>query len=692
MAGEGTPRHTNRLIHEKSPYLLQHAHNPVDWHPWGTEALDKARQEDKMLLVSIGYATCHWCHVMERESFENEEVARYLNERFVPIKVDREERPDVDKIFMDALHALGQQGGWPLNMFATPDGRPVTGGTYFPPVNAHGRRAFRDVLELVADAWQHQRPDLLKNAEALTDHLQQQAGLQSAADVRWDHGPIDTAAALFARTYDRTHGGFGLQQQNKFPPSMGLMLLLRHHRRTGEAAALEMVETTLQKMLAGGIYDQVGGGFHRYSTDARWLVPHFEKMLYNQAHLARAYLEAYRVTGDPLHERVARQTLDYVLRDMTSPEGGFYSATDADSEDVEGEFFVWTPDEIRAALPPVDADFAIELFGVTAAGNFEGKTILHLPRPLPEVAGALELPLPALFERVDRIRRRLYEVRERRVHPLRDDKIVTAWNGMMITSLARAGDLLGERRYLEAAERAMELLWRRNRRPGGSLWRVHLDGSSSVTASLEDYAYIAEALVSLYDATGRREWLERADATAREMVARFHDRERGGFFMSEDDEGGRLIARPKSPNDGAIPSGNSVAVRALALLAARTGESEHRRHAETALAAFAQQIGQQPSAFAYMLLGADELLHAGAGPLEYGANGTVRAKAVLHGWRDGRGALAVELETAEGWHVNAHRPLQDFLIPTELALAGEADGFVFDGLEYSLAETVILGF
>lgn len=681
---DGAPHYVNRLILEDSPYLIQHAHNPVDWYAWGEEAFKKARREDKPVFLSIGYSTCHWCHVMERESFDNVEVAQYLNEHFVAIKVDRERRPDVDDIYMTAVQLLTGRGGWPMSSWLTPDGEPFFGGTYYP------RDVFLNILSQVTEAWRTQRPQVVAQASRLAAAVKQVTAAAGEAAELGDAALASAVEQSLAR-HDPQLGGFS--PAPKFPHEPELLFLLDRVLRTGDARALAAVETSLDHMARGGIYDQVGGGFHRYSTDARWLVPHFEKMLYNQAHLSRVYLEAYRVTGNRLYERVARQTLDYVLRDMTSPQGGFYSATDADSEGKEGEFFVWTPAELREVLPTAlsggDAELAIELFGVTEQGNFEGKNILYLPQPLPAFAEAKDLELDELLTRVDRIRQRLYEVREERIHPLRDDKIVTGWNGMMITSLARAAEVLGEKRYRAAAARAAEFLWKTNRGSDGSLWTVHLAGSSSVEGNLEDYAYLAEGYVSLYDVTREKRWLERAESLAKAMLEQFWDGEAGGFFMSASDEGGRLITRPKSPTDGAIPSGNSVAARVLAMLAARVVDPEYQRKAEASLAAFSGQIRQRPTAFAYMLLGSGELTEGHAGPLEYGARGAVRAQAKMAP----DGELTVELETADGWHVNSHRPLQDFLIPTRLALAEEgSDGFELTAVEYPEAETVTLGF
>ncbi len=676
LRDDGRPLYVNRLILEDSPYLIQHAHNPVDWYPWGPEAFEKARRENKPIFLSIGYSTCHWCHVMEKESFEHEETARLMNERFVSIKVDREQRPDVDAVYMAAVHVMGGRGGWPMSCFLTSDGKPFFGGTYYP------RQAFVDLLQQTSGAWQQQRPQLVAQAEQVADRVSRVTAASGEA-VEVGTELIAAAVDKSLSRHDERLGGFS--PAPKFPHEPELLFLLERALRSGDPRALAAVETSLDHMARGGIYDQVGGGFHRYSTDARWLVPHFEKMLYNQAHVARAYLDASRLTGNMLHERVARQTLDYVLRDMTSPEGAFYSATDADSEGQEGEFFVWTPKEMRAVLPAADADLAIQVFGVSEGGNFEGKNILHLPKSLPEAAAATDIPLADLLARVDRIRLRLYEVREERIHPLRDDKIVTAWNGMMITTLARAGDALGEDRYTDAARRAAEFLWKHNRRDDGRLWRAHLGGNSSVKANHNDYAYFVEALITLYDVTGKAVWLERASALADVMVLRFWDKAGSGFFMSEDDHDGRLLVRPKSPTDGAIPSGNSVAVRAFAMLADRSGEATYRQKAQASLAAFSGQIRRQPTAFAYMLLGADELLHGGAGPLEYGARGVVRAKASLDG-----GRLTVLLDFAEGWHVNSNQPLSEELIPTRLTAAG--DGTALGAVDYPAPELVTLGF
>jgi uncharacterized protein len=678
---DGAPLYVNRLIFEDSPYLLQHAHNPVDWYAWGPEAFERARREGKPIFLSIGYSTCHWCHVMERESFDDEAVAELLNRSFVSIKVDREQRPEVDEVYMTAALVRGVQGGWPLSSFLTSDGKPFFAGTYFP------QDAFMDLLERSADAWERRRSALIDDAErtaAVVTRVTAAAG--AAAEV--GDKLLAAAAQRALGRWDRRRGGF--TPAPKFPREPELLFLLDRSLRAGDGDALTAVAATLDHIARGGIHDQVGGGFHRYATDAEWLVPHFEKMLYTQAQLARAYLEAWRLTGDPLLERVARQTLDFVLRDMTSPDGSFDSATDADSGGAEGAFFVWTPAELRGALPAADAELAIRLFGVTEDGNFEGRNILHLPVPLPDLAAAEEVPLPDLLVRVDRIRARLYAAREERLHPLRDDKIVTAWNAMTITALAAAGETLGEPRYLDGARRAADFLWLHHRRDDGGLWRATLAGEASSPAVQEDYACFAEALVALYDAGGDRTDLERARAVADAMIARFWDAEGGGFYMSEVDPAAPLPARPKGTVDGAAPSGNSVAVRALALLADRLGGDDYRRRAQATLAAFSGGVKRQTGDFAYMLLAAGELLHGAAGPRAHGARGAVTAFATLDAAPGSERGLTVRLDIADGWHVNSDRPLQENLVATRLA-AGDATT-TLDDVDYPAGERVTLAF
>ncbi len=682
LRADGAPLYVNRLILEDSPYLQQHAHNPVNWYPWGAEAFAAARREGKPIFLSIGYSTCHWCHVMEEESFDDEETARLLNEGFVAIKVDREQRPDVDVVYMTAVQLITGRGGWPMSSFLTSGGKPFFGGTYYP------REQFGRLLRRITQLWRDQQPQLIRQAETLAERVALVTTTSGEVAEVGDRLLSQAVEESLSRHDDRL-GGFS--PAPKFPHEPELLFLLDRALRTDDRRALAAVRLSLDRMARGGIYDQVGGGFHRYSTDARWLVPHFEKMLYNQAHLGRAYLAAAWLTGNPFFERVARQTLDYVLRDMTSPDGAFYSATDADSEGAEGVFFLWTPKQIRAALPAADAELAMRVFGITEDGNFEGASILTLPEPLAAVAAGAGIPLSDLLPRIDGIRASLHEAREGRAHPLRDDKIVTAWNAMMITTLAQAGVVLEEERYRDAAVAAADSLWARNRREDGGLWRAHLDGASSVEASQNDYAYLVEALVTLYDLTRQPGFLERACEVADVMIRDFWDEAAGGFYLSRDDHGGRLPVRPKSAHDGAIPSGNSVAVRSLAMLAVRTGRSDYRRRAEGTIAAFSSQIRRQPTAFAYMLLGVTELLHGGAGPTDYGADGVVRAQVSQNA--DGASPsrrLTVRLDIADGWHVNSDQPAGEHLIATRLGT--DREGLTLIDVRYPDAEWVTLGF
>jgi hypothetical protein len=600
MTASPAPKFTNLLAQEKSPYLLQHAHNPVNWHPWGEQAFAKARAEDKLLLVSIGYATCHWCHVMERESFENEETARYLNEHFVAIKVDREERPDVDKIYMDALHAMGQQGGWPLNMFATPDGRPVAGGTYFPPDERYGRRGFREVLEVLAGAWKQQRQDIFNNAEALTAHLQQQAGLRSMTGQQWDHSPIEAAVALFKRAFDRTHGGFTLQPQNKFPPSMGLMLLLRHHARTGDAEALAMVEQTLHRMLSGGIYDQLGGGLSRYSTDPQWTVPHFEKMLYDNALFAQALVEAWQVTKRDFYRAYAEDVLEYVRRDMSSPAGAFYSAEDADSEGEEGKFYVWRPAEVATLLDGEDARAAMTYWNITPAGNFEhAATILTAPRPLAEVAQSMAMGEEQLAERLQRARETLFLARCKRIRPLRDDKVLTSWNALTISAFAKAGRAFGDPAHVETAARAARFLLAHLRDPDGRLLRRWREGEARFKAYLVDYSQLAIACLDLYEVSGRAEWFDHALALMRDVNRLFRNPDGPYFDTGSDAE--PLLARNMEGYDGVEPSGNSSAALAFLRLHAYGVREGFDQDALRIFSGFTEHLSKTGVSFAAML-------------------------------------------------------------------------------------------
>jgi hypothetical protein len=589
-------KHTNRLQNETSPYLQQHAHNPVDWYPWGEEALAKARAENKPILLSIGYSACHWCHVMERESFENEEIAALMNENFVNIKVDREERPDLDQIYMNAVQLMLGHGGWPLTVFLTPDLVPFYGGTYFPPEDRHRLPGFPRVVTGVADAYRS-RPDEI--AETTTSFLNELRRMNVAheSDEPLNTPLLDAAHAALARTYDKRHGGFG--GAPKFPASMNLDFLLRTHLRTGDAGALEMVTHTCRKMAEGGLYDQLGGGFHRYSTDAQWLVPHFEKMLYDNALLSRLYLHAYQVTGEEFFRRVAEETFDYVVREMTDAGGAFYSTQDADSEGVEGKFFVWTIEEIEELLGAEDARLVSAYYGASAGGNFEEKNILNVPRPAQAVAAELGVPDERLRETVERSRPTLFAAREKRIKPGRDEKAIAAWNGMMLTSFAEASSVLGREDYRRIAERNADFLLSTLRREG-ALLHVYKDGQAKHHGYLDDYACVASGLLSLYEATGAIRWLRESLSLTEQMCEEFWDDAEGGFFYTST-KGERLIVRNKDFMDNATPAGNSVAAELLLRLALLTENQEYARKAVTIFRLLRDQMARYPSAFGYLL-------------------------------------------------------------------------------------------
>ena len=680
LQADGSPKFTNRLILEDSPYLIQHAHNPVDWYPWGPEAFAAAKRENKPVFLSIGYSTCHWCHVMERESFENVAIATILNQHFIPIKVDRERRPDVDQTYMQAVQLIAGSGGWPMSSFLTTEGKPFYGGTYFPP------KSFQALLLRVAELWVNQRDDLIDRSKQVSEAMAQSSNRKLVAG-KLSNVAVNNAVNEALGRHDELQGGFG--QAPKFPQEPLLFLLLAQSERIGDTDALAAVEVTLDAMSRGGIYDQVGGGFHRYSTDNEWLVPHFEKMLYNQAHLTRVFLLAWRLTGNPSYKRIATQTLDYVLRDMTSTEGAFYSATDADSEGEEGVFFLWTEKQIRQALPNAEAEFAIELFGVAKNGNFEGSNILHLPVSLEEIALQQKVSLSELFERIDSIRDKLYRAREAREHPLRDEKILTGWNGMMISTFAQAGVLLDEPRYTDAAVRAAQFIWDHNRASVGELSRVHLEGSSSIAGQQEDYAYFAESLLHVYDATGSDHWLARAEEVANGMLKHFWDESGGSFYMSRDEEQLTTLGRPKDEGfDNAIPSGSSVALRVLQMLDARVANFEYGKRANTILATFANAINQSPAYFGYMLAGASDLRHGELGAQRYVARGGVRATAR----QTGTNQIIVDIRIPEGWHINSSQPLQKSLIPTSISIDSAKGGWQLGKVSYPEPVTATLGF
>jgi len=617
----------NRLAGESSPYLLQHKDNPVDWYPWGEAALARAREEQKPIFLSIGYSACHWCHVMEHESFEDKGIAHKLNESFVCIKVDREERPDVDQIYMNAVQILTGHGGWPMSVFLTPDLKPFFGGTYWPPHAGRGMPGFDQVIDAVNDAWENRREQAIEGASNLTERLHQ------LAHAGEEHGELSfqllqQAAARLERSFDHAHGGFG--GAPKFPHSMDLQVLLRYWRRQRRDGVLDMVRLTLDRMAAGGIYDHLGGGFARYSVDARWLVPHFEKMLYDNALLVRAYLDGLVVTGNADYGRVVRETLDYVLRDMTDPQGGFYSTEDADSEGEEGKFYLWTPGEVREVLGEEAAKTFCYCYDVTDEGNFEGKNILNLPKTLPQCASMLDRDLEELKAELAESRRKLFAVREKRTRPGRDDKVLVSWNGLMIASMARAGMVLEEPKYVQAARRAADFILEQMRSTDGRLLHTWRGGTAKLAAYLDDYMALVDALISVHEASGEPRLVEEAVGLANLVLELFRDKDRGGFFYTASDHE-PLITRNKDVHDASVPSGNALAATALLRLGSLTGRTGYHEAAVETLHFASHMMEQMPTATGQMLLALDMHL----GPMR---------EIALVGEADATAKLAAELE------------------------------------------------
>jgi uncharacterized protein YyaL (SSP411 family) len=606
QTGSRTP---NRLIHETSPYLLQHAYNPVDWYPWGETALALARQSDRPIMLSIGYSACHWCHVMERESFEDDATARLMNSLYVNIKVDREERPDLDSVYMQAVQSLTGHGGWPMTVFLLPDGTPFYGGTYFPPERRHGMPAFRDVLTSVANAYRTQRADVLQSGKQLREMIAP-ANLAPADALGLSLDVLRAAESAYAKTFDDVEGGFG--RAPKFPQPANLEALLRIWRHTAIPATLQMATLTLDRMAQGGMYDHLGGGFHRYSVDAVWLVPHFEKMLYDNAQLARVYLASWQATGNAFHRDVCREILDYVLREMTAPDGGFHATQDADSEGIEGKFFVWTPAEVAEVVGEDDARVVCAWFDVTDRGNFEHKNILRTARDREVVAKELGITVAQLDSTITRVRETLYQARESRVKPSRDDKVIVAWNGLMIRAFAEAGAVLEDANYLDAARHASEFILNTmafagdESDPSGEfrLHRTFKDAQSRVNAFLEDYACLGAGLLALYEATGEVRWFLASQACASTIMKHFRDTEHGGFFDTSDFHE-TLVTRPKDLYDNAVPSGSSVACELILRLAAFTGDDTDATVARDLLARLAKPMATHPGAFGHLLCALD---------------------------------------------------------------------------------------
>ncbi len=605
---DGTPRFTNRLIEESNPYLLQHAHNPVSWYPWSEEAFARAKRENKPVFLSVGYSTCHWCHVMERESFEDEEIAAFLNRHFIAIKVDREERPDIDSVYMTAVTLMTGRGGWPMTVIMTPDKEPFFGGTYFPPrAGVRGARAgLIDILVQMVAIYRSSPSEVVARAQEISQQVERSASTHPGPGVPSDE-TIAVAVSQLATSFDRVNGGF--TGAPKFPQPSRLLLLLRYARRTGDPGATAMVTTTLRQMAAGGIYDHVGGGFHRYSTDTRWLVPHFEKMLYDNAQLAVVYLEAWQLTGDPAFPRVVREILDYVAAEMTAEEGGFYSASDADSPtpngpDQEGWFFTWTPEELQAALDPQGVSVVAAAYDVTEGGNFEGRNVLHRKRSNREVARDLGMPVERVADVLAQARPKLYAARAARPSPLIDDKVIAAWNGLTISAFARAGWALGDAGYVEKATRAASFLLSQMRDESKGLARAYRRGKKSGSGFLDDYAFVVAACLDLYEATAVSDWLRAALELQGEQDARFVDDGDGGYFLTPDGAEA-LLFREKPAHDLALPSGSSVAANNLLRLNDMTGDEEWRRAAERLFASLALQVTRTPTAFASLLVALD---------------------------------------------------------------------------------------
>ncbi len=614
------PKHTNSLIHETSPYLLQHAHNPVDWYSWESEAFEKARTEDKPIHLSVGYSACHWCHRAREENFENEDTARLMNDNFVNIKVDREERPDVDALYMDAVQALTGSGGWPMTVFLTPDGAPFYAGTYFPPEDRYGMPGFPRVLRTVAGWWRERRDEVERQADELRRFYERRGQVRLAlpegiapAEATVAPAALDAAVDRLLAQMDAVNGGFG--RAPKFPQAMSLAFLLRMHTRVQVGAADEdeddgrlmaLVRLTLDRMADGGIYDQIGGGFHRYATDAHWLVPHFEKMLYDNALLAPVYLLTWQLTGEERYRRVCEETLDYVLREMTDPAGGFYSTQDADSEGEEGKFYVWTPAELEEALGPETAAIAGQIWGVSARGNFEGRNIPHAANDPRAVAASLGIAEDAAQAALARAKRTLYNVRAGRVWPAKDDKVLAAWNGFMQRAFAEAGRALDRDDYRAAAAKNAAFVTERMI-VDGRLRRSWRNGQARLDAYLEDEAALANALLSTYEATGDATRFTQARALADDLIARFWDEESGLFYDTAADHE-KLIARPRELTDNATPCGNSLAAEALLRLAAYTGVGRYRELAARVLVPLAPAMADAPTGFSHFLCALDDLI------------------------------------------------------------------------------------
>lgn len=696
------PHRQNRLAKETSPYLLQHADNPVDWFAWGDEAFEKAKSEDKPIFLSVGYSTCHWCHVMERESFKNEEVACILNEHFVCIKVDREERPDVDEIYMrSVLIFTGGHGGWPMSVFLTPDLKPFFGGTYFPP------EQFKRILLELARLWREERRKVLQAAEEVAQAIASELSVTLPVTEALDERLIQAAEEALLRTFDKKHGGFG--RAPKFPPHQSLWFLLRRYETTRRLPLWEIAELTLRQMARGGIYDQIGGGFHRYSVDEKWLVPHFEKMLYDNAQLAQFYAWAYEISGEKTFKRIADETYAFVLREMTSPEGAFYSALDAESlppiprpsspapSKEEGAFYLWRPDEVKAVLGEQDGALFCKVYDITDDPNFfnphtgySGSIPNLFKAPVENWAKAMNMNADEFWTKLDAMRERLQQARDKRSRPHCDDKVLTNWNALMVRSFALGYHHLGDDRYRQAAERAAEFLWTKMRKPDGTLWHSYRNGQAKVEGMLDDYAFLLVALMDLHTVTGDGKWLERAKTLADTMVELFWDEQAGGFWFTTNDDA--LIARSKNPLDGAEPSGNGMAALGLLQLANKTGDERYAQIAKRTLETFGGLMMRAPTGTMTLLSALDEWIMTRKEAVQ------ITEQPLRQIWTEPKrltiragqiASLKVHIVLAKGWHINGYEP-QPNLLPTQLS--GEAKLVTIERVEFPPTKEVRLAF
>ncbi len=705
---DGTWRWTNALIRETSPYLLLHAHNPVDWYPWGPEALERAKVENKPIFLSIGYSTCYWCHVMERKVFSNPEIANLMNTSFINIKVDREERPDLDEIYMTATQIMTGSGGWPNSVFLTPELLPFFGGTYFPPEDSRGRPGFPRVLKALHEVWMNQQAEVIAQSEKITEVITQAtaAAPASIGETSLDRKLISTAVQALQSRYDATYGGFG--GAPKFPSPTNLELLLSEYQRDSSKSTLEMVTNTLDKMAYGGMYDQIGGGFHRYSVDAQWLVPHFEKMLYDNAQLAKVYLHTYQLTKNPRYRRVAEEIFTFVSREMTSTEGGFYSALDAEVDAEEGKSYVWTREQIQKILEKRDAKLFMRVYGVDKGPNFEGGTnILYLPAPVSSVAKSLKKSEADLHSELKPLKTKLLVAREKRKQPLLDTKIITSWNGLMIDAFAYGYEVLGEKQYREVAEKAARFNLKYLRASNGQLMRTYRDGIAKYNGYLDDYAFLVRGLLGLHRATGEDTWLNEARLLTDTMNQLFWDDKNGGFYFTLANQK-HLVVRTKNPYDSSLPSGNAVAVNNLLTLVLLVGEKDYLDKAEKTLQGFAGMMEQSPRALMHMLFATNRYLstdwtkvgagHRG-GSSQFGLDTEGMSEINLFGLPKAPRALPsedellrlvasipskedifpgnvfdveIQIELAEGWHINANPSSWDLLIPTTVSIGPDA--------------------